>query len=628
MASNSTPVKKTFKPNQGNKTFKPNNKISLADFQREVDPITSDKISQLVAKTIKELGAPDEVVHDYMDYLLQTSTTAKAVVEAASTDEADEVLAQMADQTKARTAGGAVNDESPQTRFTPHKMSEVLLIVIMTVNRLFNQDEYKTQLPEEFQEIFDEFRRRLYTADYAFQIPVDYGLPAEFMENLARCGLGPKRLFMVAYDLNMFLEAHLAALASIGVVIELNREAIALASKCESISVAINFSKLISTEQRQNLRAAFALALTSIKNTFPEGLKFLPASVLGLLSENFPNIYAMVCAVNTSQKETRMDNFKRFASTEFFHELSMGADIEAHQDNLDDIFSMLIKFVLILHMLSINFNRKFSNQCLQVTTPNGKKITLVFPRLPREFFSLLADGIDHTGLNTVLSCTKNPSMLYLSFVSSMVASVLVACYVNPHKDALPMLTKLQTLFERFDQNTARINDTKKQKGNPVPLFETGNELVSQIFTVVQDMYEATRLNEVITPREVALFDAFFKGVNAVKPGQPDVAPEPRARVATGLDAFDAPVDVQPRQRPVPAAAPPADNSFPPLGAAASRPTTPLAGQWGGGAKPAPYKPVVKTNPAAAAAAPPRRHGFTRGTAVGGDDDDHEDDGWH
>jgi hypothetical protein len=652
MAARSTSVNKTSKPNTtGPKSTKPNTKgkpntMSLAAFQRDEEiPITSDQIFELVTKSLKDVGAPEDVIPQVIAYLKASPTPVK---EAAATkpteateptdateptkdDEAEEVLAKLVDQTKARDAGGADDDKSPQSTFPPHKMAEVLLVFTMAVNRLLN----KLKLPEEFPvslyEMLDEFRDHVYKAPYAAQIPETYGLPKEFIENLARCGLVPKRLSMLTHDLCEFLGAHLAALDCIGVKIELNPEVIAQASTCESISIAINYSKPISQTQLRQIRAAFVLALSSIKNSVPEGLTFLPAGVLMLLKEQFPNIYAMVSAVNTSQKDSRMDSFKSFTTTKLYHNLTEGADIEVNRDNLDDIFEMLPKFARILHQSSINSNRRFSNQCLEVITPKGKKITLVFPRLSLDFHGLLAEGIDLKELNTVLPMTKNPSMLNFSFVSSMVASVLVACYINPHPDALRMLSRLQTLFERFDQNTAEINEIKVQKGNPVELFAKGNELIAEIFYTVEHMHNATDLNKIITPREAELFDAFFKGVNAVKPEQQDEDTRaPRARAATGLDAFDAPASATPITRRTGAAAAASakidDGSFPVLGAGKARPTTPLAGQWGG-AKAKPYAASHK-DATKQAEAPARRQGFTRGAEGVYDPVDEADDSWN
>jgi hypothetical protein len=647
MAARSTPVNmtskpnkgnKTSKPNQGNKTFKPNTKgksMSLADFQRDEEiPITSDQIFELVAKSLKDIGAPEDVIPKVIAHLKASPTPVKeaAATEATEATEADEALSELVAKTKARAAGGADDDKSPQSTFPPHKMAEVLLVFIMAVNRLLN----KRQLPEEFPvsryDILDEFREHVYKAPYVVQIPETYGLPKEFIENLARCGLVPKRFSVLMHDLLEFLGAHLAALDCIGVKIELNPEVIAQASTCESTTIATNYSKPISQTQLRQTRAAFGLALSSIKNSVPEGLTFLPGGVLMLLNEQFPNIYAMVSAVNTSQKDSRMDSFKSFATTELYRELSERAEIEVHRDNLDDIFEMLPKFARMLHQSSINFNRRFPNQCLEVITPKGKKITLVFPHLSLDFHGLLAEGIDLKDLNTVLAMTKNPSMLNFSFVSSMVASILVACYINPHPDAMPMLSRLQTLFERFDQNTDDINDIKAQKGNPVELFAKGNELIAEIFETLEHMHNATDLNKIITPREAALFDAFFKGVNAVKPVQQDEDTRaPRARAATGLDAFDAPVSATLITRRTGATAAASakidDGSFPVLGAAKARPTTPLAGQWGG-AKATPYAATPKPAPKQAEA-PARRQGFTRREEGVYDPVDEADDkGWN
>jgi hypothetical protein len=502
-----------------------------------------------------------------------------------------------------RAQGGATpssKEAEPIKLLNPYKASVVLLSFIMSVNRIFNADKHKKKLPAELASIFEEFRQRLFSAPYDFAIPADYGIPSEFIENLGRAGVVPQCLILHQEELISFLEAHLDGLNTVGVKIDLNQDVIDLASKCTSTSVAINFSKLISSDQRKQLRLRFCLALSAVKYAVPDGLTFLPESVIVLLKANFPNIVSLLTAVNTSKKMTRIENFHAFVETPLYKKLSSGQKFDVIPDHLERIFAMLPSFCSLLHMASVNANRMFSNQTLSVTSPSGKSITFVFPRLMLGFQRELSNGINQADVDTALTHMKNHSMMNLTFVCSTVASILVAAYVSSNEETCKMVFQLEDLFIQHSQNIAAIKAIKS--GDKMSLFATGNELVNKICNLLHDMYEVTRLNEALSTTEATLFDAFFEGVNKVTPVQKDRPAKGPGPERTGLSAFDA---------------------FPSLGATGQAP----APKWT--TTKTPYKSAETPKPTARATGPPppaERKPFHR-TAAKADEKEPQPSGW-
>lgn len=531
-----------------------NNQISFSAFQRNSinpDAITATMIFERLAKSLEDYGIPADEVPVILDYLTKTKPVKAVAVKPDASDDATFAAA------SARIRDGESVDDEDKF-LTPYQAHVVLLSLTMTVNRIFNDDHYKSKLNDQLFAVFEEFRSGLYAATYKWGLPTQYGIPTEFTENVGRLGLMPKKLVVTQTKLRVFLDAHIAGLKTIGVTIELNPDVIAQASTCTDTEVAIHWSKLISRKKCDELRLPLSLALSAVKFVVPDELTFLPESVIVLLKEHFPNITDLVSAVNTSKKSLgRIDNFKAFAETPLFETLSSNYRFDVDENQLDSIFSMLPKFSRLLHQASINVHRTKSNQTLEieiapaktnskgVVTVPAKTIALVFPRLMLDFQAQLADGINQSAFSQVLPYIQNRSMLNMTFVSSTVAAILVAAFVTSDKPGVKtgqMLDELEHQFIAHSKNIAEIKATPTGV-DKLSLFARGNEIVTNIFTLVHDMYEASQLFEFVSPREVALFTAFFEGVKSVTPNQMERERKPKQAEFQGLNEFDVPLTV-------------------------------------------------------------------------------------
>jgi hypothetical protein len=125
-------------------------------------------------------------------------------------------------------------------------------------------------------------------------------------------------------------------------------------------------------------------------------------------------------------------------------------------------------------------------------------------------------------------------MINMTFVSAIVASILVAIFVNENSQIVDMLTEFDGLFAAYDENVAAIKDSTGS--DKTPLYTRGNEIVTKVLTHLQNMYDATKLKESISPLEATLFEAFFKDVSFVIPNQTERKPLQAA--FQGLSSFD------------------------------------------------------------------------------------------
>jgi hypothetical protein len=545
MASRSTSVKATSKPNKG-QTTKPNKghtttlaKFLAGDISPETDEgITPKTIFNKVAEDLTNFGIPEAKVQVIINYM-----TDQPVAPSTTSDDTSEDVAFAIASKRASGGGAKKEDDHP---FTSYEAHVALVTLIVAVNRLFKEDKLKAKLSEGLRKVFEDFRTGLYEAPYAFEIPKVFDIPEKFRDNLRYLGLVPNIVNINHKVLLGFLGAHIAGLSTIGVTIELSQQMIDLASSCTRTEVAINWNKIISQEQREQIRVRFGLALASINYAVPRKVSYIPKSLTDLLVDNFDNLVELLSSINTAPNKTRLDNFASFMETPLFDVLSGNKRFEIDPDHLDRIFGMLPKFSWILHQAGINVHRFKSNQKVEyekvpaVTNKAGVETTpavmgeKILPRLQLTFQGVLAESINRGAFNAALKQVKNHVMINMTFVSAIVASILVAIFVNENSQIVDMLTEFDGLFAAYDENVAAIKDSTGS--DKTPLYTRGNEIVTKVLTHLQNMYDATKLKESISPLEATLFEAFFKDVSFVIPNQTERKPLQAA--FQGLSSFD------------------------------------------------------------------------------------------